>query len=515
MPSARALLCFCALQLPAAWSASGQHWPEFITGVDLSGLPGIEDHGGLFTESGIPRDALSIFKDHGVNFVRLRIWHSPAGGYSNLDHTLLMAQRAKAAGLGILLDFHYSDSWADPGQQTKPSAWQGLSFQELKDSVYHYTHDVIACLKNNDALPDMVQLGNEITCGLLWDEGRVCGEYSTPQQWAQLADLLREGIRGLRDSLNQDDTVRVMIHVDRGGDNGGSRWFFDNLLAQNLEFELIGLSYYPWWHGTTDALRLNLQDIAQRYGKDVVLVETAYPWTLGWNDNTQNVVGDSSQLHPGYPATVDGQRRFLRDVREIVRTTPQGKGVGVFSWAPEWISAPGQGSPWENLALFDFAGEVLSSISAFDSLASVVSVALRSSWNLLSVPVEVENSALVHLFPSAISSAFAFSDPGYSRVDTLVPNRGYWVKFDTAQSVFFAGRVLLAETVDVRAGWNLLGTLTREIPVSTIITDPPGLVTSAWFEYGAAGYTPSATLRPGRGYWVKLSGVGRVLLRGE
>ncbi len=343
---------------------------EFIKGVDLSALLEIEEHGGFFKENGIPKGALQIFKDHGIIFIRLRLWHTPANGYNNLDRTLLMASRIKSLGLKFLLDLHYSDTWADPGRQTKPAAWENLSFQALKDSVYQYTHNVITALKNQNTLPDMVQIGNEITCGMLWNDGRVCDQFNTPQQWVQLAELINEGISGVNESLDPGDTVKIMIHIDRGGDNAGSQWFFNHLLAQNVDFDIIGLSYYPWWQGTLSDLEFNTHDLAQRYGKEIILVETAYPWTLDWYDNTHNIIGDSSQLHPGYPATVEGQTGFLSDLIDLVRNIPDNKGSGLFYWSPEWISVPTLGSPWENVTLFDFTGELLNSISVFDSIPS-------------------------------------------------------------------------------------------------------------------------------------------------
>jgi len=354
-------------------NSSASNNSEFIKGVDVSVLLQIEDNGGIYKENNIPKDALQIFKDNGLNFVRLRIWHTPAGGYNNLAKTLLMANRIKTLGLNFLLDFHYSDTWADPGQQSKPAAWESLSFQDLKDSVYQYTRNVITSLKNQNTLPDIVQFGNEIICGMLWDDGRVCDPFNNPQQWAQLAELINEGIRGLNESLDPGDTVKVMIHIDRGGDNAGSRWFFDNLNSQNVNYDIIGLSFYPWWHGTLGDLEINLNDLAQRYDKEIILVETAYPWTLAWNDSTHNIIGDSSQLHIGYPATVEGQKDFISDLINLMQVISDDKGLGLFYWAPEWISTPQPGSPWENLALFDFTGELLNSISAFDSTLSGLS----------------------------------------------------------------------------------------------------------------------------------------------
>ncbi len=345
---------------------------EFVLGGDASMLQQIENGGGTFRENGIAGDPLQMFRDHGMNYIRLKIWHTPVDGWNGLEKVKETALRAKNLGFKLLLDFHYSDTWADPGHQTKPAAWANANFEALKDSVYNYTYRVIAELKAQNTLPEIVQLGNEIICGMLWNDVRVCDSYNTPQQWARLAAIINEGIRGINDNLSGGETVRTMIHIANGGDNGGSRWYFDNLLAQNIDFDIIGQSYYPWWHGTLDDLAYNLSDLAVRYQKDIMVVETAYPWTLGWNDNTNNIIGLSNQLLSGYPATVTGQKRFLEDVIQIVRQLPYDRGAGVVYWAPDWISAPQFGSPWENLALFNFSGNLLASIAAFDSVATGV-----------------------------------------------------------------------------------------------------------------------------------------------
>jgi len=345
----------------------------FIKGADVSALKQVEENGGLFTENGIQKNSLQILNGHGFNFIRLRIWHSPPQGNNNLEKTLSMAQRIKSLGMKFLLDIHYSDSWADPGQQNKPAAWLGLSFQQLKDSVYFYSRNLITAFKNQNTLPDIVQIGNEIICGMLWNDGCVCGQFNTTQQWEQFAELLHEGIRGVTESVNMEDTVKIMIHIDRGGDNAGSRWFFDNLNVQNVSFDIIGLSFYPWWHGTLADLQFNLTDLSQRYGKKIIVVETAYPWTLAWNDNTNNIVGNSGQLLTGYPATVEGQKNFLADEINVIQNIQGNNGLGMFYWEPDWISAPTFGSSWENLALFDFDGELLNSISVFDSTLTNIS----------------------------------------------------------------------------------------------------------------------------------------------
>jgi len=345
---------------------------DLLKGADVSFIPQIEDLGGAYKENGIPQDPLKIFKDHGMNCIRLKLWHTPAEPYNNLAKILVMAKRIKERELKFILDFHYSDTWADPGKQTKPVAWQSLSFSALKDSVYEYTKKVIRALYDQNTLPEIVQLGNEITAGMLWNDGRVGGTFNTQQQWQNLGELIKAGIRGIRESCNAGNSVLIMIHLDRGGDNGGCKWFFDNLLLQNVEFDIIGLSYYPWWHGTLDQVKTNLNDLAVRYGKDLMIAETAYPWTLQWFDNVNNIVSQTDQLHAGYPATVTGQAAFLRDLMKIIRNVKNQKGQGLCYWAPEYISVQPLGSPWENNALFDFYGNVLSSMAVFSEEPAVL-----------------------------------------------------------------------------------------------------------------------------------------------
>jgi len=350
-------------QIPAI--AAESDTLTFIKGADVSFIPQIEDLGGIFKENGIETDPLTVFKNHDFNYIRLKIWHTPDEDYNNLAKILLMAQRIKAADMKFLLNFHYSDTWADPGKQYKPAAWQSLTFAALKDSVYQYTHDVIKALNDQGTLPDMVQIGNEITAGMLWNDGRVGGSYDTDTQWNQFSELLKAGIRGVRESCEQGDSVKIMIHIDRGGNNTASRWFFDNLFSKGVDFDIIGLSFYPWWHGTLTNLRNNLNDLATRYGKDLIVAETAYPWTLEWADTVDNIVGSSDDLLAGYPATVTGQKNYLRDIMAIIKDVPNEKGCGLFYWAPEYISVDPIGSPWENNTLFDFNGNVLESIDIF------------------------------------------------------------------------------------------------------------------------------------------------------
>ncbi|MCL7976725.1 MAG: arabinogalactan endo-1,4-beta-galactosidase [marine benthic group bacterium] len=338
--------------------------PEFLVGADISFLPELEDHGVVYSDADGEKDLLLLLRDHGFNAIRLKLWHSPETPYNTLDQVLGMARRIEDAGMLFLLDFHYSDSWADPQKQIKPAAWEGLPFGILADSVREYTRAVVEALARQGTPPEIVQIGNEIRPGLLWPEGRVDGEYDTPRQWDRLAMLLEAGILGTRGG-SPDSPPRIMIHFDNGAKNDMGRAFFDQLVERELDFDLIGLSFYPKWHGTLDELRYNLPDLASRYGKEIVVVETSYPWTMEWKDEAPNIMGTEEDLHPGYPPTKEGQVAFLTEVREAVQNVPGGRGAGVFYWAPEWVAVEGVDSHWENATLFDFEGRALPGLDAF------------------------------------------------------------------------------------------------------------------------------------------------------
>ncbi|HEY4061729.1 MAG TPA: beta-galactosidase GalA [Puia sp.] len=268
--------------LPAVKEVDGKHagmagagWKarpvRKMMGADISFLPELESRGVKFSDNKGERDAIQIMKDHGFNYIRLRIFVDPAGekgyspgkGFCDLAHTLVMAKRVKAAGLQFLLDLHYSDTWADPGKQYKPAAWVGKDFSELRDSVYVYTKTVIEALKRQGTLPDMVQVGNEINHGMIWPEGGI----SHPDN---LAELVYAGIRGVKAI---DASCPIMLHIALGGQNDESHFFLDNMLERGVPFDVIGLSYYPKWHGSLADLKYNVDDLARQYRKDVIVVE--------------------------------------------------------------------------------------------------------------------------------------------------------------------------------------------------------------------------------------------------
>jgi arabinogalactan endo-1,4-beta-galactosidase len=338
--------------------------PAFLVGGDISFLPELEDHGVVYSDADGEKDLLLLLRDHGFNAIRLKLWHTPEAPYNTLEQVLHMARRIDAAGMEFLLDIHYSDSWADPQKQIKPAAWEDLPFGVLADSVRRYTRSVLAALEAQGTTPSIVQIGNEIRPGMLWPEGRVDGEYDTPRQWDRLVMLLEAGIFGVRDGA-KTDPPKIMIHFDNGAKNEMGRAFFDQLVERELVFDLIGLSFYPKWHGTLNELRLNLADLSARYEKDVYVVETSYPWTMDWKDEAPNIMGSEEDLHEGYPPNAEGQAAFLRAVREAVEAVPEGRGRGVFYWAPEWIAVDGVDSHWENATLFDFEGKALPGLDAF------------------------------------------------------------------------------------------------------------------------------------------------------
>ena len=333
---------------------------QFINGVDISMLKQVEESGGLFYENGNQIDPIQIFKDKGLNTVRIKIWHTPSLNYNNLESVLEIANRANNVGLNLLLDFHYSDTWADPSSQTKPSAWVDLTFEILCDSIEQYSRHVITKLKNQNTLPKYVQIGNETDCGLLWPDGYVCDESNNDSQWNKLGALFMHAIDGVNSALDTQDTIKIISHVSSEGN-----WFFNNLIGQGVDIDILSISYYPMWHGTLSDLNQNMDELGNEFQKPVLIVETAYPFTLEWNDNTNNILGLETQLLEGYEASEEGQFTFLYDLITLVDENDYG--LGICYWAPDWISTNQFGSPWENQALFDFDGELLDAISVFDN----------------------------------------------------------------------------------------------------------------------------------------------------
>ena len=440
----KSLLFFITILLQTA-AQSQSAIDSFIRGIDISFTQQIEDLGGKYKLNGVEKDALDIFKENGVNYVRLRLWHTPkdanlmriyqtqtdTSGYCGTAKTIAYTKKVKAKGFKLLLDFHYSDWWADPGKQNKPDAWLGIPFLALKDSIYSYTRYTIEAFRNEGVVPDMVQIGNEITSGLLWPDGRVGGSYDT--NWVRFTDLVKEGIRGVKDAM-ADTTVKIMIHIDRGGNNTTSKWFFDNLIARGVQFDIIGQSYYPWWHGTLAQLKANLNDLAMRYNKDLVIAETAYPWTTQYlNDGMSNIGIDASKLPSGYAISAQGQKSFLYMLRKIIRETTNSKGIGFFYWEPAYISVPPIGSACEHLATFDFNGNALSSISAFMNVDTLKPIRVKLRFNTSTNPDTLKPTGVVQvrgeikgIGSNLLPSGELFTKDGNTQIVPLNIGGDYW-----------------------------------------------------------------------------------------
>lgn len=351
-----------SLLSPPATATSASTGPAqrgWIFGGDMSTLAKAEDLGAVFHEAdGTENDALTILAGAGMNHARLKVWVDPADGYNTAETVLDLAPRVKELGMDLLVDFHYSDFWADPERQDTPAAWTDLPFSDLVRAVYDHTHQTLSALADQGTPADMVQVGNEINNGMLWPTG-------STDDWARLAELLDAGTRAVR---NSTPSAEVMMHLAEGGDNAMFRWWFDSATEHGVDFDVIGLSYYPYWHGTLDDLRTNLHDITTRYERDVVVVETSYGFTLENDDDHPNTFDEELAGVAGYPATPEGQSEILHDIAEVVAAVPDGRGRGVFYWEPAWIAVEGNGwdptdpdagNAWENQALFDYTHTLL------------------------------------------------------------------------------------------------------------------------------------------------------------
>ena len=350
-----------------------------IRGADLSGVPKNEDHGAAYlTAAGQRVDPVQAFADAGANLVRLKVWVDPADGYNRKQQVAAMAKRAQAQGMKVLVDFHYSDRWTDPGAQGVPAAWKNLSAAAMADAVHAHTKDVMAAIRAAGVTPYAAQIGNEINPGMLWPHGQTwdvdTSDGVTGAQWDNLAMFLKAGTRAIAEVSPGTKTVLHLTNINNG--IGGLTWWFDEVTARGVAFDIVGLSYYGFWHGTLADLQEAVSTLSERYNKDVLVVETSYPFTLADNPNApwENVVAKASQLVMGYPATPAGQAANFRAVQDVVASAPGGRGLGAVYWEPAWTSVPGNGwdpadptsgNAWENQAVFDYAGKALPALAEF------------------------------------------------------------------------------------------------------------------------------------------------------
>ena len=320
---------------------------SFYFGVDLSYVNEMDDCGAVYLENREPRDAFQLFSDHGANLVRARLWHNPEWTeYSNLADIERTFRRARDAGMSTLLDFHYSDDWADPGKQWIPAAWKELVEDELPEALYQYTYNVLIALHEVDLMPAFVQVGNETNAGMLKSHMEL--------DWPRDAELFKAGIRAVRDVAAETRThPKIILHIAQPEN---AEWWFREARENGItDFDIIGLSYYPQWSTfSVSEVGPQVAYLRQEFDKNVMIVETAYPWTLRYvTETADNILNRGVQ---DYPISIDGQRQYMIDLTQNLISNG---GLGIVYWEPAWVSTDcstrwGQGSHWENATFFDF-----------------------------------------------------------------------------------------------------------------------------------------------------------------
>ncbi len=386
-----------------------------VVGADMSMLAYYESQGTKYRDAGQVDDALRILKRRGFNCIRLRLFTSsaaqalanPYNYQNNLEYTVPLAVRVKNAGLQFALDFHYSDSWADPGHQWPPGAWTNLTFPQLVGRMREYNSNCIATFRAAGAMPDFVQVGNEITPGFLWPIGRVGGSYDTAEQWSQFVQLLNAARQGIQDAAGPE-LPKFIVHIDRGGDWVRTQWFFDNLLLREFQFDIIGLSYYPTWHGALTGLSNCLTRAARRYHKAIFVAETGFPWA---SNTPTNIFG--------FPATLEGQVQYVIAFAQIAKSVPGAMVPGAFWWGTEY---PGS---WNSL--FDSGINVVPAAESFGQLGAAIRLNLDRAgtnltlrWPLSGAGMALESSGVPKPPWSAVTNTIQATGTGLTL--PVIPN---------------------------------------------------------------------------------------------
>ena len=326
---------------------------DFIMGMDASCVPALEQGGvKYFDHDGTEKDVYQILSEHGINYIRVRIWNDPfdaagngyGGGNCDLDNAIAIGKRATQYGMKLLVNFHYSDFWADPGKQMVPKAWAGMNIDEKTEAVYQYTKDSLQKLVDAGVDVGMVQVGNETN-------GALCGENSAEAGgWKRIMQLISAGSKAVREVCPE---ALVAVHFANPENAGSYESYGKNLDYYQVDYDVFASSYYPYWHGTLENLSQVLTNIAETYGKKVMVAETSYAYTLEDTDFSGNTIGEGGNYTLNYPCTMQGQANLVRDVIDTVVNTTNG--IGVFYWEGTWITAGG--SSWEeNAALWEKNG---------------------------------------------------------------------------------------------------------------------------------------------------------------
>ena len=339
---------------------------NFIKGMDLSFQPEMESFNVVYKdENNNAINLLPFVKQKGCNLIRLKIWVNPINGLNGLPQVKAYALKIKQNNLQFLLDFHYSDTWADPANQTPPIAWQNYTINELKNQVYNYTKQVMTELLAQGTPPNFVQIGNETDSGFLWNYGKVWNQFAS--NFGTYAALFNKGSQAIRE-VSGNNTKIIFHHSSVENCN----YFLTELINNPIDYDVIGLSYYPQFQSKDlNLIQSKLNYLASNYNKEIMLVEIAYPFTLNFNDGLSNYIGNSNQIISDYPATPQGQKDYLLKMISIIKAIPNNKGIGFIYWAPDWVSFSGNqqsslgGSSWENQCLWDFDNKALPALTIF------------------------------------------------------------------------------------------------------------------------------------------------------
>lgn len=361
---------------------------ETIIGVDMSSIIEVEQKGGkFFNDEGKEQDVFEILSDKGVNYVRIRLWNEPytvnnisyGGGSNDIKTDLLIAKRAARVGMKILLNFHYSDFWADPKKQSIPRMWQNLDILALEDAVYKYTYDVIKQFEKEGVRPHMVQIGNEINNGFMFPQA------PTSLGFRRISDLLKKGLKAVKD-VSSD--IKTVIHLAEGASESSLIYYFDKLIENEVDFDIIGLSYYSYWHGTMETFNKTLKALDKKYKQDIVVMEYSYGFTTKEHENANHIFNSELAVIGGYNNTFQGQASYIRDIYEAINSIE--KGIGAFYWEPSWLPIKNAGwasegartylesqgddtsslgnVSWANQALFTYSGKASPVLNVFKEM---------------------------------------------------------------------------------------------------------------------------------------------------
>ena len=419
---------------------------DFIIGADLSMVIAVEQNGGVYyNDQGQEQDVFEILKEHGFNYLRVRLWNNPydpktgesyGGGENDIHYALTLAKRAKRVGMKILLDFHYSDHWADPEKQHAPREWLSLTLDVVEKKVYDYTYETLKIFEEQGVRPHMVQIGNEINNGMLWPYGRI--NYNVPVTYERLARLIKAGVKAVRDVSPK---IQVALHLAEGGKFDVFDFFFGKMQEYEVDYDIIGLSYYPYWHGTIDDLQYNMNNISAKYNKPVVVMEYAYGFTDLATEHTANIY--NSSMEAGYKTSFQGQATFIRDVIDAVNRVPNNMGLGAFYWEPAWLPVKGAGwaeagtkATWSNQGLFSYSGKATPVLDVFQLIrtAKPFTPKIISIEDTIEVQINIAAKETLPATIPALNELHSYSQVEVTWEDVTIDRPGEYVVKGTVQS---------------------------------------------------------------------------------